>query len=234
MDYLFGKYSKVMKLFAVLLIYVTSSIISKIVIAVLDIDIKTMSQTTEISILLFRQTVVAIIIFFMYFKDLKKEFAIFKKNFMSCMDEGIKYWLLGLLIMASSSLLINFFSSEKMSNNEAGVRKMLEKVPIQAIILTSILAPFIEELIFRKSFKDALKEKWLFILTSGIVFGSLHVLGSITSLYNLLYLIPYSALGISFAYIYYKTDTIFTSISMHLIHNVALSLMTIFARGMIL
>ena len=37
--------------------------------------------------------------------------------------------------------------------------------------------------------------------------------------YDILYLIPYSALGISFAYILQKTDNIFVTIGLHFMHN---------------
>lgn len=100
--------------------------------------------------------------------------------------------------------------------------------------MTSILAPFIEELIFRKAFKDAIKSKWLFVLTSGIVFGCLHVVGSISSLYEILYIIPYSSLGIAFALAYHETDNIFSSIFLHFLHNTIVMSLVIFGMGVIL
>lgn len=60
---------------------------------------------------------------------------------------------------------------------------------------------------------------WLFILMSGLVFGSLHVLNSTNSLAELLYLIPYSAPGIIFAYILAKTNNILVTMGLHFMHN---------------
>ena len=80
-----------------------------------------------------------------------------------------------------------------------GLRAIIYSTPVIAFFLTSVCAPFIEEIVFRKAFKDAISSKWLFILTSGIVFGALHVIGAIESPYDFLYIIPYSALGIAFA-----------------------------------
>ena len=47
----------------------------------------------------------------------------------------------------------------------------------------------------------------------------MHIIGSASSLIDVLFIIPYSSLGLAFAYTYYKTDNIFSTISMHLIHN---------------
>ena len=50
---------------------------------------------------------------------------------------------------------------------------------------------------------------------------------SAKTLVDVLYIIPYGALGGAFALAYYDTDTIFTSMTMHMIHNIVLSLVSI-------
>ena len=94
------------------------------------------------------------------------------------------------------------------------------------IFSVSIYAPFTEELIFRKSIKDMVISykdnkitKYMYIVISGLIFGSLHVLGMATSILDCLYIIPYASLGIAFASLYYKSDNIFSSMCMHMVHN---------------
>ena len=94
------------------------------------------------------------------------------------------------------------------------------------IFSVSIYAPFTEELIFRKSikdmvisYKDSKITKYMYIVISGLIFGSLHVLGMATSILDYLYIIPYTSLGIAFASLYYKSDNIFSSMCMHRVHN---------------
>ena len=94
------------------------------------------------------------------------------------------------------------------------------------MLLTTIFAPINEEIIFRKSIQDCLKNKWVFIIVSGLIFGYLHVLGS-ESLYDFLYIIPYGSLGAAFAYLLSKTDNIYVTILMHLIHNGLLTIISI-------
>ena len=79
--------------------------------------------------------------------------------------------------------------------------------------------------IFRKGFKKAFPNKYLFVILSGVIFGLLHVVSAKTLL-EALYIIPYSSLGIAFAITYYKTDTVFSSIFVHILHN---SILIIFA-----
>jgi membrane protease YdiL (CAAX protease family) len=83
---------------------------------------------------------------------------------------------------------------------------------------------------------DSIKNspKWVFIITSGIVFGLLHVITSFDYLYDLLYIIPYSSLGIAFALIYYRTNNVFSSIFVHALHNTILVILNIFLIGVIL
>ena len=171
----------------------------------------------------------AIFLFIIYRKSIKEDFKKFIKNFGDITDVAIKYWIIGLAIMATSNILINKFTSLGATTNQESVNNIIKTAPIMAFILTTFIAPFIEEIVFRKTFKDAIKSKIPFILTSGLFFGTIHVLSSIsTSLLSLLYIIPYSALGICFGIIYYKTDNIFSTIFIHMLHNGALVLIYIF------
>ena len=61
--------------------------------------------------------------------------------------------------------------------------------------------------------------KYLYIISSGIIFASMHLASENLSLNTLLYIIPYSSLGITFAYTYYKTNNIFSTIMLHSFHN---------------
>lgn len=57
-----------------------------------------------------------------------------------------------------------------------------------------------------------------YIILSSVIFGLVHIV-NISSSLELLYLIPYSIIGLEFSYIYYKTDSIYMNILAHIIHN---------------
>ena len=152
---------------------------------------------------------------------------------MKNMDIGFRYWFLGLVIMVSSNLLIQFFVPSANAGNEQAVQSLIQAAPWMSFLSTGLLAPVVEEITFRKTFRDLFHNDTLFIWVSGLVFGGLHVVLSLTSFSDFAYLIPYCSLGISFGYIYAKTKSVYTSMSMHLFHNVVLSLLSIVASMVI-
>ena len=128
--------------------------------------------------------------------------------------------------MMISNILITIIFQAGGASNEQQVQKMIQTAPLFMFVNAGFIAPINEELLFRKNFRNIFKNNLIFILISGIFFGYLHVT-SATSIGQLAYIIPYSSLGISFAIMYCKTNTVFTSISMHMMHNTILTLFSI-------
>ena len=211
----------------VFLLFYFSSYFQLIPIILLNWDIRSNTESQNVLLSTFSNIVLLLILFLIFRKDIIKEWKKFKSNFLENIDTGIKYWLVGLAIMMGSNIIINIVMNLGQAANEQAVQQMISALPWLMFINAGIIAPCTEELIFRKSFRKAFPNKWLFILISALVFGSLHVVTSMTSPIELLYIIPYGALGGAFAYMYQKTDTIFTSIAMHMFHNSALILLSI-------
>lgn len=159
-----------------------------------------------IYILIYRKTLIT---------DLKK----YKNNFKYYIEESLKYWAIGFGIMVISNLFITVILNKGIAGNEQEVRNYIDNFPLYMIFSTVIFAPITEELTFRKSIKDAISNKWFYILTSGLIFGMLHIISYINNWTDLIFLIPYSSLGIAFAFLYHKTDNIYCSITMHAMHN---------------
>ena len=229
-----SNYKSIINLTIVLLIFYCSSLFVLIPIFLFNIDTKTCSDTVLNTLRIIPNVAQAILLIILYRKTLKTDFKDFIKNFGNYSDIALKYWILGFIAMVvSNKIIISLFPIE-LAANEQGVREIIQSVPFIAFFSICIFAPISEELIFRKAFKDCFKEKWTFILISGFVFGFLHVIGSFKSLYDLFYIIPYSSLGIAFAYIYYKTNNIFSSIFVHCMHNTILVILNILLSGVIL
>lgn len=170
--------------------------------------------------------VFGIFLIIIYRKDLKKEWKIFKSKLSDNLDIGIKYWLIGLFFMMSTNILINLIWKSGTATNEQAVQKMITSLPFVMLLSAGILAPLNEEILFRKCFRDTFKNNIVFALASGIFFGFLHV-STATTLSQFIYIVPYSCLGISFAIMYVKTKSVFTSMMMHMAHNSILTLLSI-------
>ena len=211
----------------IFILFYFSSYIQLIPILLFNMDIASITGAQNVMLSAFSNVVLLLILLLIFRKDIKKEWKIFKDNFLENIDIGIKYWLIGLGIMMISNIFINVFLQLGQAANEQAVQGMITSLPWLMLINAGFIAPCTEEIVFRKGFKKAFPNKYAFIILSALVFGSLHVITSMTSPIELLYIIPYGALGAAFAYMYQKTNTIFTSISMHMFHNTALILLSI-------
>lgn len=210
------------------LLFYYSSLLQFIPILIFHIDLENLNGSTTVMLSAFSNLILIFILILLYRKELVKEWKSFKEKFVDNIDIGIKYWLCGLFAMFCFNIILNFVLQAGQSNNEKAVQSMIAAFPWLMVLNAGVFAPFIEEVVFRKCFKNIFHNKWIFILSSGFVFGLMHVITSFTNLTDLLFLFPYASLGISFAAMYSKTDTVFTSMSMHMFHNTVLVLMSIF------
>ena len=95
-----------------------------------------------------------------------------------------------------------------------------------------VLAPILEELLFRglvfRSLRD--KSKWLAIFASSFLFGFLHIYSALFAgdLSQLIYLLSYGGMGFAFSYAYEKRKTICVPILMHMINNLVAIVLLVF------
>ena len=158
-----------------------------------------------------------------YRKELKKDLIDFKKNFKKYIKSNFSLYILGVLLMGFSNYIIQNFTGSTISGNESSIRKLIETAPIYMIYSTIIYAPIVEEIIFRKSVKNVFNNKYLFIIISGVIFGVLHI-SDFYNINEILLGIPYIIMGLDLAYIYLRTNNIYTTILFHSVHNFILLL----------
>ena len=210
------------------LIFYFSSYLQVIPIALFNIDVNNYTASDLAIVNTFTDLILVLILIILYFKELKKEFKTFKKNWKLNMDTAFKYWFIGLMIMCISNIAIGLITDLSTSSNEQAVQTLVSSTPYLMLFTAGILAPIAEELTFRKGVSKLFKNKWVYATASGLIFGLLHVIGS-GNILEYLYVIPYGSLGFFFALTYYDTKSIYPSIIMHAIHNSALILLSIFA-----
>lgn len=213
---------RIVKLILVFLLFYFSSYFQYI--PVLLFNIHNVTPQIRVLLNLFSNLCLVIIFFFIYKDDLRKEWKKFREDPWGKINTGLGYWAIGILIMIVSNLVINRIVGGGASNEEA-VQSMIKTLPLVMLINAGFIAPFSEEMVFRKAFRDVFKKRWLFAIASGLVFGLLHCLGG--PLIEYLYIIPYGILGFSFALAYDKTDSIYTPLFLHMFHNTALILVSI-------
>lgn len=204
-----------------IMLMLTWSAIPSIILIILNINIESIPNIIKILYTFIFDIIFLLLIASIYKQEITKEFKVFftKKNILNNIKKSLKYWSIGMIIMISTNAIIALFTNN-LAANEQAVREMIDKYPLYMAFQVMIYAPISEEIIFRKSIDKIFKNKYLYILISGLIFGGLHVISSITSLIDILYLLPYCSLGFVFALLYKNTNNnIFSTITAHAFHN---------------
>ncbi|MDD2435613.1 MAG: CPBP family intramembrane metalloprotease [Bacilli bacterium] len=204
---------------SVLILYLIWNNIQRLPFKLSNIEIESLSKTFVVWYSLFSSIILLLILGLIYRKTLKKHWLDLKKNHQDYFKKYFKYWFLLLVIMMGSNLIILLIRPGTIAGNEEAIRDLFSNAPLYTFISAVFLAPFLEELVFRLSFRYMFKTDWLFIITSGLIFGSMHVIGNYETPLDLLYLIPYSTPGMIFAYVLSKSNNIFVPMGLHFIHN---------------
>lgn len=191
-------------------------------------DQKTLAQN-DLKIALIQTCMSAIIIIFVYWryqKQLKKN----NPNHYGLKPINWKYILLVIIMYLISTGISEFLESlitVETAANQQMIEDLFTQLPIAMAISTVIVAPIVEELIFRGVFfnyffnKNTLFFKVAAIVASGLLFGLVH---EFALSFNLL---QYALLGGIMAFIYSYTKDIRYNILFHVINN-AVAVYTIF------
>ena len=206
--------------FGVLFLYLIASSLPYDFIKLFGVNYNDLSIIARQIYLILYEASLTLIIVYIYRKDFIPNFKDFLKNNIKYFKKYIKYWFIMLGLMILSNAVITMFTTTMTSENQQAIVDTLKKAPIYTFILTVFIAPILEELVFRLSLRKIFKHtNILFIVFSGLFFGGMHVLGTLSNPIDLLFIIPYSIPGFIFAYLYSKSKNIFVPISLHFIHN---------------
>lgn len=129
-----------------------------------------------------------------------------------------KKQLLFVLISTVVLLALNFLMSAIFShlnvamNNQDGLGSMMNVAFIFTAIYMIVLAPIAEEMLFRYSLSTFIKNKYVFLIVSSLLFAIIHGIGVVT--------IVYFVIGFILSFIYVKTEKNITApILAHMINN---------------
>lgn len=155
-----------------------------------------------------------------YTSIFEKDYKLFKSN----LKRYIKYTIYTFLIIYTTSIfsamLFDLIGVSDTSENQAALEAIVSSTilaKISLVIFTVILAPLIEEFVFRKAvfgFLEGMKPI-VPIIVSGVIFGAIHVLFD-----DIVQIIPYLLSGIAISIMYYLADkNIIVVILGHALYN---------------
>ncbi len=213
---------KIIYSISIFIMYYYFTNIVSFVFKLFKLNINTLNKWLVVIILFLMEIIPLLALIVIYRRDLKREFKTFKDNFKNNIDKYIRLWIFALVVMTVSNVLIELITGSNVSNNEQAIRNIMGALPIYMTFSSCICAPIAEELAYRKTIKNIFVDKKLSIVMSGLIFGLAHVIGTYSSITDLLYIIPYGIFGSVFMYIYIDGDSIYNSMFIHFVHNTLL------------
>ena len=196
-------------------------------------------------IMFFSYVIVVIPLFILNRKRLVFDFISFKNDKQTkpigFIAQGFaEFFVVTIALGLVQTLLSLAFGFGTDSVNQASIEIMLKsKYAILMIITVVFIGPLVEEIVFRTSIFNLVKNKKLAILISSIVFGSIHLVTELIMLFSgqftffllaetLAMSIPYVGMGVFFAYLYNKSNqNLFVVYVIHALANL-LSVVTIY------
>lgn len=171
-------------------------------------------------------------------KPLKKDLNKINGKTFSFGAMGYGLCMAGLLIGSILFGILGITAKKGTSSNEEAINSMFNQSPTAMLILffvTVIMAPIVEELIFRKAIFNTIKEPKLALIVSTLIFAAMHVVSSTLStlilwiqgestylnvILEFIYIIQYALMGLGFGIAYIKTEkNVCTSIFAHMLNN---------------
>ncbi len=150
------------------------------------------------------------------YKNLKTSFNI--KEFLKYLCLFLVVKIIGAIVTSIISIIIGVDLT--VSENQNIINVLSASSPILMLISSAFLAPIVEEGIFRLGFRKIIKNEYLFILISSLVFGLMHIFPTTLPLTEALtYGIIYVSIGATLSWTYIKTNNIWYVILIHAINN---------------
>ena len=149
------------------------------------------------------------------FKKIKSPWEFIKKTLFG--------WCLLLAALIFTNYLMFIFKGiSDSSENQQIIVSVMEVHPFLMALTTVILAPLVEEIIFRMTLmRKTIFHPWVSILLSSLLFGLIHVIAA----GDFIFALPYIAMGIPLGYSYYKTQNIWYPIGIHVLQNLFSTIM---------
>ncbi len=210
---------------AIFLIYFFITLIANVVLLViLKANPNLNNSVTEFYVSTGLNLAVAICLVILLKKALKNDLEQFRSQKLKSFGKivsGMVMIYVTLLIVQNIILLIN--KEQLGSDNEEYISKLFTKDYLRLTILffdLVVLAPFVEELVFRKAIFGLfgnVKNKIYPILASGFIFGIMHIMINPS---EYLQSIPYIAMGLVLGFTYYRSnENIYINVGIHMLNN---------------
>lgn len=166
----------------------------------------------------------ALLILYLYRNTFKKDFKDIienKKKYLSSILINVA--LIFVIMLITNALIGMLFDIKQTSENDYSLLAMFKKSPIILMFLTSLYYPVIEGVIFRKSVRDIIDNKWIFIIFSSVFYFFFNVAYTSLSFTSIITTLCYLFSMMLLSNYYYKTNNFTASVIVMMIYNLIIS-----------
>lgn len=203
--------------------------ISVFLLKLVGIDMNEVSNKGMVIYQFVISSIMLVILVVAYINSIKKDYIEFKKDINKNITYIVKMFIIFMIVKYAVSflsvlimMLIGYDTSSMTSVNQNLIEMYVKSSPILMFFSTAVFAPFYEEILFRLGIGKVVKNKYLFIIISGFIFGLMHVFPleeGISLGLGIIQSISYVTMGLFLAYVYKKKGNIFSSIGIHFLNN---------------
>lgn len=160
------------------------------------------------------------------YKDLKQSLTEITKNIKHSLKTiFIMYLLLLLVQIVTNAISMLILGSSHLISSKGLLPNYLDKWPILMSLNMLIIYPIIETIVFNKTFKDCIKNKWVFIICASIFFWLANLLSFDFNAISLVATMSCFTTSIVINYFYYKNNNVSHIILVKIFYNMLFLIM---------
>ena len=207
----------------VIIFYFAWPIIIKVFENIFNVD-----SSTDLLFGIICNVVLAVLLISIYHKDLKEYLKKFNKDKFKYIKTIILFFIITLVAIAlTNSFVINILKIDHIAENDSALFASFKSYPLLITFMTVIYFPVVEEIVFEKTLKDVIKNKWLFIFISAIFFWYYNIayiegINYLTIISSLCYFVG----GFLRALAFHKTDNLYVPIGIKALYNLFVTIIS--------
>ena len=172
--------------------------------------------------------ILIIVLIFIYKKDLKEYAISFNNNRKKMIKTIIIYAIISIFAVALiNGIVINVLGINHVTENDSSLFESFKTYPVMVAFLTIVYYPIVEEIVFEKTIKDIISNKWLFVSLSALFFwyyniayiGGIDYITIMSSLY-------YFVLGFIRALAFNRTDNLYVPMIIKSLYNLFVTIIS--------
>lgn len=168
------------------------------------------------------------ILVYIYHTDLKEYILKFKKNLKKSILTVLLFSVISIIaVPLVNAFVINVLNIKDGTVNDHSLFASFEVYPFLIAFMTIIYYPIVEEIVFEKTLKDVIHNKWLFVIVSALFFWYYNIAYTADLTYaTIMSSLYYFVLAFIRALAFYKTNNLCVPIFIKSIYNAFVTLIS--------